>query len=101
MRAFRRNIGGFAANSGAAKTQWTNDSSFDAWLIWNIWQVANPSLADIVPLSRRWVIYRDAGVALTAKGRDRESARGFAAFLQSPEGARIFRTWGWMAGSVR
>lgn len=101
VRAFRRNIGAFATNSGEAKTQWTNDSSFDAWLIWNIWQVANPSLADMVPLSKRWVIYRDAGVALTAKGKDRESARHFAAFLQSPEGARIFRTWGWMAGSVR
>ena len=61
----------------------------------------NPSLADVVPLSKRWVIYRDAGVALTSKGKDRDSGRRFAAFLQSPEGARIFSTWGWMAGSVR
>ena len=98
LRAFRRNIGAVAGNSGEAKTQWTNDASFDAWLIWNIWQVANPSLADVVPLSKRWVIYRDAGVALTAKGRNRDSAKQFAAYLQSPAGAGIFAKWGWMTG---
>jgi accessory colonization factor AcfC len=98
VRAFRRNIGAVAANSGEAKDRWTRDSTFDAWLIWNIWQVANPTLADVVPVAERWRVYRDAGVALTAKGRGRESAREFVAFLESPEGARIFARWGWMTG---
>ena len=96
VRAFRRNIGAVAANSGEAKTQWTKDASFDAWLIWNIWQVANPTLADVVPLSRKWVVYRDAGIALTMKGDTRPNARRFAAFLRSAEGARSFARWGWM-----
>jgi len=96
VRAFRRNIGAVAANSGEAKQRWTSDSTFDTWLIWNIWQVANPKLADAVPLSERWRIYRDAGVALTVKGRNRTHAREFAAFLESPAGARIFSRWGWM-----
>lgn len=39
---------------------------------------------------------RDAGVALTVKGRDRTAARDFASFLQSPEGARIFAKGGWL-----
>jgi hypothetical protein len=30
-----------AASSGAAKEQWTRQTDIDAWLIWNIWQVAN------------------------------------------------------------
>ena len=101
VRAFRRNIGAVAANSGAAKSQWTNDPSFDAWLIWNIWQVANPTLADVVPLSRRWVVYRDAGVALTVKGATRAAARRFAAFLRSPAGARSFARWGWLTSPSR
>ena len=96
VRAFRRNIGAVAVNSGEAKTQWTNDLSFDAWLIWNIWQVANPTLADVVPLSRQWVVYRDAGVALTMKGTTRASARRFVTFLRSPQGAKAFARWGWM-----
>ena len=101
VRAFRRNIGAVAANSGEAKTTWTDDLSFDAWLIWNIWQVANPTVADVVPLSKRWVVYRDAGVALTAKGAGRQSARHFVAFLQSPAGARAFSRWGWMTSAPR
>lgn len=95
VRALRRNIGAVAANSGEAKQIWTTDTSFDAWLIWSIWQVANPTLADVVAIADPWVIYRDAGVALTMRGRERPVARQFAAFLQSAEGARIFAKWGW------
>ncbi len=95
VRAFRKNIGAVAANSGEAKTRWTSDRSFDAWLIWNIWQVANPTLADVVPVAERWRVYRDAGVALTMKGRERAHARQFSAFLSSSAGRRIFAKWGW------
>ena len=101
VRAFRRNIGAVSANSGEAKQRWTDDKSFDAWLIWNVWQVANPTLAEAVPVAERWRIYRDAGVALTIKGRDRGPARDFASFLQSREGERIFAKWGWMTGHGR
>ena len=101
VRAFRKNIGSFAANSGEAKAAWMADTTFDAWLIWNIWQVANPTLADAVALRKPWVVYRDAGVALTTKGSSRESARRFLAFLRSPEGARIFRRWGWTTDHSR
>lgn len=96
VRAFRKNIGAVAGNSAEAKALWTRDGSFDAWLIWNIWQVANRDLAEAVPVAERWRIYRDAGVALTAKGEQRRQARDFAAFLESAEGARIFARWGWM-----
>ena len=99
VRAFRRNIGAVAANSGEAKERWTTDSTFDAWLIWNIWQVANPTLAEVVPVAERWRVYRDAGVALTMHGRDRPAARAFVAFLESPTGARIFARWGWSTGT--
>lgn len=101
VRAFRRNIGGVAANSGEARDRWRSDDSFDAWLIWNIWQVANPTLAEVVPVAERWRIYRDAGVALTLKGRDRAHAKEFVAFLKSPAGARIFARWGWHTGSPK
>ncbi len=96
VRAFRKNIAAFAPNTGEAKRLWTENPSYDAWLVYNIWQVANRELADLVPLSPKWVVYRDSGVALTAKGRSREHARQFAQFLQSPAGARIFGRWGWM-----
>lgn len=96
VRAFRKNIGAVAPNSGEAKRRWTEDQTFDAWLIWNIWQVANPALADMVPLAERWRVYRDAGVALTVRGSTRRHARAFVAYLQSAEGARIFARWGWV-----
>jgi accessory colonization factor AcfC len=96
VRALRRNIGSVASNSGDAKKLWTADKSYDAWLIWNIWQVANPELADVVPVAPKWRIYRDCGTALTIGGRDKAEARDFVSFLRSRAGARIFARWGWM-----
>lgn len=95
VRAFRNNIGAFAPNSGEARRMWTGDASYDAWLIWNIWQVANPEIADMVPLAPEWLVYRDAGAALTRRGNDRPIAHAFVDYLQSPEGAAVFRRWGW------
>ncbi len=98
VRAFRRNIAAFAPNSAEAKRSWSEDSTIDAWLIWNIWQVANAELADVVPLAPAWVVYRDCGVALTKRGVERRHAREFAEYLRSHEGSRIFARWGWRTG---
>ena len=96
VRALRRNIGSVAPNSADAKKVWTDDKSYDAWLIWNIWQVANPALADVVPVAPKWRIYRDCGTALTVRGREKAGARDFVQFLRSRSGARIFAKWGWI-----
>ncbi|MBT9522055.1 MAG: substrate-binding domain-containing protein, partial [Dechloromonas sp.] len=62
VRALRKNIVKYAKNSALAKQAWIEDPSLDAWLIWNIWQVANPALADVVPVEKEYVIYRDTGI---------------------------------------
>ncbi|MFT3719731.1 substrate-binding domain-containing protein [Pseudorhodoferax sp.] len=96
VKAFRRNLVlPEAANSALARRQWTERPEIDAWLIWNIWQVANPGLAQVVPVEEPYRIYRDAGVVLTAKGKNVEAARGFVAYLKSEEGRRVFAKWGW------
>jgi accessory colonization factor AcfC len=96
VRAMRANIVEFAGNSGEAKQTWQDDPSIDAWLIWNIWQVANPTLADVVEIEPEYRIYRDAGVASTRRGRSNPHARAFIDFLASPKGAAVFAKWGWM-----
>lgn len=98
VRAFRSNIVKYASNSGEAKKAWQADPSIDAWLIWNIWQVANPELADTVEIEPEYRIYRDMGVALTRQGQRNPRARAFADFLASPQGAHIFSKWGWITG---
>lgn len=100
VRAFRGNIGAVAPTSGDARKLWVDDQGFDAWIIWNVWQVANPELADLVPVAPQWRVYRDAGVALTVRGNARRHAREFATFLQTPDGARIFARWGWITNGV-
>lgn len=98
VRALRKNIVfPEAANSGAAKEQWIRDKDIDAWLIWNIWQVANPTQAQLVEMDEPFRIYRDTGVVLTGKGRQQPQAKAFVAFLQSPAGQKIFAKWGWDA----
>jgi accessory colonization factor AcfC len=101
VRAFRKNmVFPEAASSGAAKEQWAQQKDIDAWLIWNIWQVANPDLAQVVELDEPFRIYRDAGVVLTRKGETDPQATAFVAFLKSPAGQEIFATWGWDARPV-
>lgn len=101
LRAFRSNIAVVAKNSAEARQAWMQDASLDAWLIWNIWQVANPTLADTVPVEPEYRIYRDTGIALTRRGTTRPEAQQFAEFLAGPEGARIFARWGWTAPASR
>ncbi len=98
VRAFRKNmVFPEAANSGAAKEQWTRQTDIDAWLIWNIWQVANPDLAQVVEMDEPFRIYRDAGVVLTRKGKTEPQAAAFVEYLKSPAGQKIFARWGWDA----
>lgn len=96
VKAFRANIGQFAATSADAKQVWITDPSYDAWLIWNIWQVANPAITEQVPVEPDYRVYRDTGVALTQRGNTHPDAQAFAAFLASPDGAKIFTKWGWV-----
>lgn len=95
VRALRKNIVKYAKNSALAKQAWTEDQSLDAWLIWNIWQVANPTLADVVPIEKDYVIYRDTGIVVTKKGEQNPAAKQFLDFLKSADGAAVFKKWGW------
>ena len=95
VRKFRSNIVSYAKNSAEARTTWTSKPDIDVWLIWNIWQVANPKLADVVPIEPDYAIYRDTGVGLTTQGAAKPMAKQFVKFLQSDEGSRIFKKWGW------
>lgn len=96
VRALRNNIVFYARNSAEAKDYWINNSDTDVWLIWNIWQVANPKLADAVPIESKYVIYRDTAVALTQSGKTRKVAVDFVNFLKSSEGKAIYKKWGWI-----
>lgn len=95
IRSFRSNIVEFAPNSGEAKNRWTADPSIDAWLIYNIWEAANQSIADQVQIEPELRIWRDCGVALTKRGSGKAKAEEFVAFLESTEGRAIFEKWGW------
>jgi len=98
VSALRHNIVAYSKNSAEAKQTWIDNKDIDVWLIWNIWQVANAQLADVVPVARDYVIYRDAGIAITKRAELKPSAKAFASFLESPAGAKIFAKWGWETG---
>lgn len=97
VHALRKNIVVHAPNTGEAKRVWTERPDLDAWIVFNIWQVANPKLADLVPVSKDYVVYRSTGTALTARGKEKPEAARFVEFLRSRQGAAIFAKWGWKA----
>lgn len=95
IRAFRKHIVRYASNSAEALKAWQTQPSIDAWIIFPIWAIAHPGVADVVPLSPPYLIYRDCGVALTHQGERQVNARAFLEFLGGPEGRRIFVKYGW------
>lgn len=97
VKSLRSNIVNYAKNSAEARQHWIDNPEVDAWLIWNIWQVSNPTLADAVTIEPEYAVYRDTGVVLTTQGKTKDMAQQFIDFLSSPEGAEIFRKWGWNA----
>lgn len=96
VRALRHNIVHVAATSADAKTKWTADPSIDAWIIWGIWEKANPTIADSVGVEPQFRIYRDTGTAVTMRGKAKPESVRFLNFLRSRSGARIFAKWGWV-----
>jgi accessory colonization factor AcfC len=101
VKAFRSNIVAYAKNSAEAKQMWSEHPDINVWLVWNIWQVANPSLADVVPIEPNYAVYRDAGVAITRRGAADPASKQFVDFLKSKEGAAIFAKWGWKTNASR
>lgn len=95
--AVRRNIGLFAPNSAEAKKLWSSDLTYDAWLIWTIWQKESPASADLINTEPENTIYRSCGIAITNRSEKKALAKEFADFLQSGEGQAIFVKWGWIA----
>lgn len=96
VRALRKNLLlPEAPNSAEARLRWTQQPEIDAWLIWNIWQVSNPDLAQMVEMDEPFRIYRDAGVVVTHKGAAMPQALAFVAYLKSTEGRAVFERWGW------
>ena len=96
VRSLRKNIVKYAASSAEAKDAWTADPTIDAWIIWGIWEKANPTIADSVAVEPQLRIYRDAGAALTMRGKAKAESARFVTFLRSPAGAKIFAKWGWI-----
>ncbi|KFI21910.1 substrate-binding domain-containing protein [Nitrosococcus oceani] len=96
LRALRSNIVHYATNTGAAKERWLTDPKIDAWIVYNIWAIANPGIADMVPLEPHYRIYRDCGIVLTEHSRTKPEAQAFTRFLESDEGRAIFERFGWV-----
>lgn len=97
LRKLRPRIGVFAANSAEAREKWIAEPGIDAWIIWGIWQTANPAIADQVSIEREIVLYRPMAVATTTSSDQKADAHAFTAFLASKKGADIFRRHGWRA----
>ena len=93
----RRNIGFFASNSAEAKKLWAGDPTYDAWLIWTIWQKESPASADLINIEPENTIYRSCGIAITNRSERKASGKEFTDFLQSSAGQSIFVKWGWIA----
>jgi len=95
IRALRNNIVFFAPNSETAVKTWRERDDIDAWITWNIWYMPLHDHADLVPVGPNYRVYRQCSAALTERGKSKPLAGQFIEFLASPQGAKIFESWGW------
>ncbi|UXR63634.1 substrate-binding domain-containing protein [Bdellovibrio bacteriovorus] len=95
LNKFRANIVFAAKNTGEAETKWKEDSSIDAWLVFNIWGTRNPDIADIVPTERNLTIYRSMGTAVAKNTKQKEAVLKFVDFVKSKDCRRLFEKEGW------
>lgn len=95
LARFRRNIAVNVESSGEALNRWKSDSTIDAWLIWNHWQIANADVADSVPVEPGLRIWRPMDVGLMARAKSNREAVSFLRFLTSPEARAVFERFGW------
>ncbi len=96
VRRLRENIAFRAAHSTEAVRTWRERKEIDAWITWDVWHMPLRTEATLIPVSRNYRIFRQCSVALTSRGRGKPMADRFVKFLASPQGARIFASWGWM-----
>jgi accessory colonization factor AcfC len=95
VKALRRNIAAFTPNTAQALKRWNSDPTIDAWIVYNVWAVAHPGVADVVQIEPQYRLYRDCGVVATQRGAPRKEVRQFVQFLEGPQGRAIFEQYGW------
>ena len=95
IRAFRKNIVFFAANSAEAMKTWDDRDDIDAWVTWNIWHMPLRDRAELVQVGDDYLIHRQCSIAITERAKANPLAEYFINFLKSPEGAKIFHSWYW------
>lgn len=91
----QKNIGASFTNTALGIEAWKKDSSYDAWITYASWHENLKNETALVPLPKSQVLYRGTPVALTKTGTHQTQAQQFIAFMQSPQGHRIFQKWGW------
>lgn len=85
----------YANNSAEAAKKWKDDSTIDAWIIWNHWHNNVKDSTDIVPVEAKYRIYRPVSIAYTPAGLNNKKAKEFITFLNSDEAKAIFNRYGW------
>lgn len=96
VRALRGNIVEFAPSGTAAEASWQKNPDLDIWITWNVWQKRKPARADLVPVEKRYAIYRDTGIALTKRAMSDDAAQRFYNYLKGREAAAFFNKRGWI-----
>ena len=93
--ALQKNVALCAPSADEAMNLWRERDDIDAWVVWNVWHMPRRNSAKVIPISEDYLIYREATIALTPRGKENQVAASFVRYLNSREGFDIFQSWGW------
>lgn len=95
IAGLQKNIRKSFPNTAQAIEAWKSDTTYDAWIIYASWHYRLRDVTQLVRIPPSQTVYRGTPIALTTITDQKEEARLFIRFLQSAEGHRLFRKWGW------
>lgn len=91
----QRNIVISVPTSAEAIDIWKYDTTIDAWITYESWQLRLNDVADLVRLAPGRTVLRGTPIAVATTSDQGELARSFIRFLHTETAHAIFRKWGW------
>lgn len=95
IEPIQKNIAGSFKNTALAIEAWNQDPHYDAWITYASWHQNLKESTQLISLAGDLTLYRGTPIALTSTTKNSIQASQFLAFLKSPAGHAIFKTWGW------
>lgn len=93
--SIQKNIVKSFSNTAEAIEAWKTETVYDAWIIYASWHYRLKDHTQLIKIPAAETVYRGTPIAITTLSDQKDDAKKFISFLQTPTVHAIFKKWGW------